>query len=194
MFKAVILSIEEEIKQREFDALMHLVSSEKQKRINQFYFIRDAWNCLLGDVLTRVELSRTTGLSNNQLEFSTNAYGKPFLTTKTHIHYNISHTGNFIACVLADDPVGIDMELIKPIKMNIAERFFAPDEIEYISSGDFMGRFYEVWTKNEVESNGKDEGYIHHYRLSAFLKKICRRHQHTTVYIMAMMLFAMFVQ
>ena len=149
MFETVILSIESELTQNEFNVLMKLVSLEKQKRIKQFHFIRDAWNCLLGDVLARVEICRATGLSNQHLEFSTNTYGKPFLVNSPHIHFNISHAGNFVACAIADEPIGIDIEIIKPTEMKIAERFFAPDEVTYITSDGSIYRFYEVWTKKE---------------------------------------------
>ena len=116
MFEAVILTVIPELTQNEFDALLCLVSSEKQERIEQFHFFRDARNCLLGDILARYEICRSTGLSMKQLEFSANTYGKPYLIGSPHIQFNISHTGSYVACALADEPVGIDIEFIKPIE------------------------------------------------------------------------------
>ncbi|MDR2192686.1 MAG: 4'-phosphopantetheinyl transferase superfamily protein, partial [Endomicrobium sp.] len=55
----------------------------------------------------------------------------------------------FIACVVSDYPVGIDIELIKIPNLKIEERFFARDEIDYINNGKQTQRFYEVWTKKE---------------------------------------------
>ena len=157
MFEITILNIITNLTQYEFNTLMHLVSKEKQDRISKFHFLRDAQNCLLGDVLTRIEICRRTDLINKQLEFSTNEYGKPFLINDPHIHFNISHAGNCVAFAIADVPVGIDIEIIKPIDLKIAERFFTPDEIEYILSGDQIQRFYEVWTKKEsyIKYDGK---------------------------------------
>lgn len=97
MFEVVILTIMPELTQNEFSALLPLVYPEKQERIRKFHFFRDARNCLLGDVLTRIEIYRATGLSNKQLEFTVNAYGKPFLINSPHIHYNISHAGHYVA-------------------------------------------------------------------------------------------------
>jgi 4'-phosphopantetheinyl transferase len=133
------------------------VSQDKQERIKKFRFFQDARNCLLADMLVRMEILRATEFNNRQLEFSVNAYGKPFLINDPHIHYNISHTGNYIACAVANEPVGIDVELIKPADLKIAERFFTPDETKYIKAGDQSIRFYEVWTKKEsfVKWEGK---------------------------------------
>ena len=178
MFKVTILNIKSELTQNEFDILLHRVSTEKQDRIRRFHFFKDAQNCLLSDVLARVEICRITGLSNELLEFSTNEYGKPFLVNNPHIHFNISHTDDYVTFAIADEPVGIDIETMKPIDLRIAERFFTTDETTYIMAGDQIQRFYEVWTKKE--SRIKWEGRGLHKLLSSFSvfdliekKKIC---------------------
>jgi len=159
MFEVVILSIVPELTQEEFDILLPLVSPEKQARIKKFHFFRDARNCLLGDVLARAEICRATGISNKQLEFLTNAYGKPFLINNPHIHFNISHAGNFVACAVSNVPVGIDIELLaKTIDLKIANRFFTPDESAYIMAGEHMLRFYEIWTKKESRIKWEGKG------------------------------------
>ena len=158
MFEAVVLIVDPELTQTEFDALLPLITLEKQERIKRFHFFRDARNALLGDVLARTEICRATGLSNRQLDFAANEYGKPFLTNNPHIHYNISHAGHYIACAVTDEPVGIDIELIKPIDMKIAERFFTPDEAGYIYKAQQSHRFYEIWTKKESRIKWEGKG------------------------------------
>lgn len=166
MFDVSILTIIPELTQGEFGPLLPLVSPKKQERIRKFHFFRHAQNCLLGDVLSRTEICRTTGLGNKQLEFYTNEYGKPFLINKPHIHFNISHAEHYIACVISDDPVGIDIEFIKPADLKIAERFFTLDETAYIMAGEWTHRFYEVWTKKESQIKWEGKGL--HIPLSSF--------------------------
>ena len=170
MFDVVILIVTPNLTQGEFDALVPMVSPEKQVRIKKCRLFRDAQNCLLGDVLARAEICRIANLDNRALDFSANAYGKPFLANKPDIHFNISHTKNYVACALSDEPVGIDIEFIKPTNQKIAERFFAPDERAYIAANDQandqMNAFYEVWTKKE--SRIKWEGQGLHKPLSSF--------------------------
>ena len=59
---------------------------------------------------------------------------------------------------MSDEPVGIDIELIKPVNIKIAERFFAPDETAYIKDGEQEQRFYEVWTKKESHIKWEGKG------------------------------------
>jgi 4'-phosphopantetheinyl transferase len=144
----------------ECDFLFSFVSLEKRERLKRFSFFGAAHGSLLGDVLARVELCRITGLSNCELEFAVNSSGKPFLVNNFRVHYNISHAGNYVACVVGDVPVGIDIELVKSIGVKIVERFFVSDEQTYVlsSQGEVCDeRFFEVWTKKEsrIKCEGK---------------------------------------
>ena len=94
-----------------------------------------------------------------QIEFAVNEYGKPFVVDKPRTQFNISHTDHYIACIIADEPVGIDIELIKNADMKIAERFFTPDETAYIIDDKWQAnRFYEVWTKKESRIKWEGKG------------------------------------
>ena len=166
MNKVIIINGTHRFSQEELDILMQYVPQEKQERVKRFHHKQDASNCLIGDVLTRLEICNTIGLCNNQLEFSTNEYGKPLLVNNPGIHFNISHTGQYVAFVMSTEPVGIDIELIKNADLKIAERFFTPDEIAYIKEDNSNMRFYEVWTKKE--SRIKWEGKGLHLPLNSF--------------------------
>ena len=47
MFETVILTITEELSQKDFITLLPLVTPDKRERIKQFHIFRDARNCLL---------------------------------------------------------------------------------------------------------------------------------------------------
>lgn len=38
-------------------------------------------------------------------------HGKPFLSYRPSLHYNISHSGEYVVCILADQEVGIDIQI-----------------------------------------------------------------------------------
>jgi 4'-phosphopantetheinyl transferase len=179
LFEVVILRGVSELTRVEYDVLLSFASLEKQKRLTRFCFFDDAKRSLVGDILVRVELCRITGLSNRELEFAVNSFGKPFLVNNSHVHYNISHVGDYVVCVISDVPVGIDIELIKPIDVNVVERFFMSDEKAYVlsSSGDDVRneRFFEVWTKKE--SRIKLEGTNVFKFLSSFSVLDSLKHQ-----------------
>ena len=149
MCEILILKTVPELAYEEHSALLALTSDCRRKRIKSFRHLQDAYNCLLGDVLIRTEICRITKLSNRDLKFTQNAFGKPLFLNNPDIHFNISHSGQYVACAIADKPIGIDIELIIPVDLTIAERFFSQDETEYIMEKNSTYRFIEVWTKKE---------------------------------------------
>jgi 4'-phosphopantetheinyl transferase len=158
MIEVIILNVIPELTQNEFFALLPLISPEKQERIKRFHLIRDAQNCLLGDILTCIEVCCSTGFSNNQIEFTTNIYGKPFLENNSHVHFNVSHSGHYIAFAIDDEPVGVDIELFTAIDQNIIERFFTADEKSYIMKGNQIQSFYNIWTMKESRIKWEGKG------------------------------------
>ena len=42
-------------------------------------------------------------------------HGKPFLSYRPGVHYNISHSGAYVVCVLADQEVGIDIQIHRKV-------------------------------------------------------------------------------
>ena len=50
------------------------------------------------------------GIDATQVQFRKNAHGKPDLKDRQEIHFNLSHSGNYVVGAFADTPVGIDIE------------------------------------------------------------------------------------
>ena len=63
---------------------------------------------LLVDMLRR-ELKRPT------FDFGSSAGGKPCLSAFPEIHFSLSHSDEVVMCVVADRPVGCDVEKIIPL-------------------------------------------------------------------------------
>jgi 4'-phosphopantetheinyl transferase len=164
-----VLTIAPELTQTEFSSLLPFVSPTKRALIHRYRRYQDAQRTLLGDILARAGICRKTGLRSRQLHFSANRYGKPFLLNDPTIHFNISHAGRYVVCAIGDQPVGVDIEIIKPINLRIAERFFAPDETACILSAPEASqteRFFQIWTMKE--SRIKWEGKGLHKPLPSF--------------------------
>ena len=48
--------------------------------------------------------------------------GKPFLKEHPDIHFNISHCDGLVVCAFADEPVGVDVEAVRPIRDPLVRR------------------------------------------------------------------------
>ena len=88
-----------------------------------------------------------------------NGNGKPFFFRRDDIHLSLSHSAGYIAVVISDSPVGVDIQQHKPCRVKaISERFFHPDEIFYLQN--HPSRFFDVWTAKESYSKYTGEGII----------------------------------
>lgn len=160
MLDTYILKIDRNIEKDDFNRLLSCVSEEKKERISRFHRFEDAQRTLLGDVLARYAICKRLGIRNKDMVFGTNEYGKPILLEPNGIHFNISHSGNWVVCAVDNTVVGIDVEMIKPIDFKIAERFFSRDEyISLINQPKEMKLtyFYMIWTLKEsyIKTEGR---------------------------------------
>ena len=94
------------------------------------------------------------GLSESSLKYSEN--GKP---VADHLHFNISHAGDYVVGVVSDDEVGCDIERNVNAPLEIAEHYFHSTEREYIEScfltpGQKLF-FFTLWTFKRKSYNEK---------------------------------------
>lgn len=115
-------------------------------------FIKHTDSRMTSEVFIKYIANTHLGLAEDELIIDRNEYGKPCLRNFPNIHYNISHTKGLIVCAIADGCVGIDVERVRSFKRGIVERFFSPQEREYIfaSHRHQEERFAEIWTRKEA--------------------------------------------
>lgn len=110
--------------------------------------------------------------ANNQCfdyEISYNSQGKPYFLSHREIFFNISHSSNYVACIIGDRPVGIDIEGGRKGRQNLAKRFFDVSEAEWIEECDSDERFFRIWTLKEAYGKAAGQGVLD------ILKKIVYR-------------------
>ena len=73
------------------------------------------------------------------------------------IHFNMSHAGNYVVCVVADWCVGIDIEGKRRISESVARRYFTQSEHESIKSDD---DFFKLWTFKEALGKYSGQGIM----------------------------------
>jgi 4'-phosphopantetheinyl transferase len=155
------IKITTELDRNEFNMLLNRTSLEKRNRISRFKFIQDARRCLFGDLIVRYVLCNKLNVKNGQLQFGYNEYGKPFLLEPSGFHFNMSHSGDWVVCGTDTKPVGIDVEFIKYVELDIAKRFFSTEEYDDLIHKDkteeILKYFYILWTLKEsyIKAAGK---------------------------------------
>ncbi|NOU78935.1 4'-phosphopantetheinyl transferase superfamily protein [Paenibacillus sp. LMG 31459] len=151
------IELEEEI----FWTSLSRVDAVKRERILRYYRREDAWRSLLADLLLRTVLHDQFHLKENELVFKIDTYGKPYLYKREDINFNLTHSGEWIGCAVGTAPVGIDIEQIRPNNLEVAERFFHPEEykvIQMLPQNKRLDYFYELWTLKEGYSKALGKG------------------------------------
>ena len=122
-----------------------------KQRIQKLKNEQQKINALVGSVLRKYLIKKRFGLNfeDQIIDFEKN--GKPFLKNHPNIHFNISHSGNFVACAVGDKPVGIDIERISKFNEKVAKYVFWDDEIQNILiSNEPDVEFTKMWSKKEA--------------------------------------------
>ncbi|MFC9710715.1 4'-phosphopantetheinyl transferase family protein [Paenibacillus sp. NPDC056933] len=150
-----VLQVPAELPEGYWNFFLSHVSEERREQASRFVRLADAYRSVLGEVLTRVTLSKLTGQKPGELFFTRNKYGKPALSHDPNVQFNVSHSGDWIALisgVVATADLGVDVEKIAPIDMKIAERFFSLTESQFLAAEPAemqLETFYRLWTLKE---------------------------------------------
>ncbi|TCZ80999.1 4'-phosphopantetheinyl transferase superfamily protein [Paenibacillus albiflavus] len=142
----------QELNEGVFENLLTKVSPEKANRIRKFVFKQDAHRVLCADLFIRSIIMQQCFIENAKIEFKYNSYGKPQLIGHPGFHFNISHSGNWIVCAVDNQPIGIDIEMLQDIDLQIADRFFSTQEVIDLYQQDRDSRtsyFFDLWTLKE---------------------------------------------
>lgn len=87
--------------------------------------------------------------------------GKPYFA-ELPIYFNLSHSGDYVLCAVADVEVGADIQRMESIDYErIASRFFSEKECEVLrQTGAEKAKqlFYQLWTRKEAYGKLTGEG------------------------------------
>ncbi len=77
--------------------------------------------------------------------------GKPYFPDQPRICFSWSHSGRYVLCALSRQPVGVDLEVIRPRRESLPRYAFTDAELsEYYSMGGGWPAFYALWTRKEA--------------------------------------------
>lgn len=85
--------------------------------------------------------------------------GKPYFA-EGNWHFSISHTKNFVFCVLDTEPIGIDAEeLTRDMKLSLAEKILSPmEKAQFDAAEDKKRALLTFWVLKEAAGKMTGEG------------------------------------
>lgn len=132
------------------EELLSTLPSARREEILRFLKAEDRARSAVGEAAVRLTLAETAGVPLSSLKIARRERGKPFLEG-SDLHFNLSHSGEMVACAFDCSPVGIDVEEVTPFDYSaVAKRCFSQREREEIARASRpLAQFYLFWTARE---------------------------------------------
>lgn len=137
-------SIEDEVKMYAQKATLEKIDSYKSAINRQ--------RKLLGEMLAYKGIKECFSLKDEDIIFEYGSKGKPMLKNAESQYFNITHSGDWVVCGVSDSEIGVDIELLKKARMNVATRFFTTNEVNKLNSLEGSAQddyFFLLWTVKE---------------------------------------------
>ena len=75
--------------------------------------------------------------------------GKPFFADCPGVHFNLSHTAGAVLAAVSDQPVGVDIERIRPVGRHLMAR---------LAPGGTEADFFQSWVRREARTKRSGAG------------------------------------
>ena len=141
------------VSEEEFKLWFSMMSEERKERCRRLRTANAQKCCIAADRLIRNAAEEALKIAPKDLIISIADSGKPFIKGNP-IYFSVSHTDIMVVCAYSDAPVGIDIELNRPVLVSAQERICTPEEWEYLnvpkSDAERSLRFFEIWTRKEA--------------------------------------------
>ena len=133
----------------EYKVFLTTLKKEKQYKISNILKDDDKRRSILGEILF-INLLNELNIDYNSITITKNKYGKPYIKD-LDLFFNISHSKDFVVCVISKNEIGIDIEQIRETKESIINQFATTKEKQYINEfkNEYNKRAFEIFTLKE---------------------------------------------
>lgn len=128
--------------------LQQIASPARAARAARLGRAEDAERCLMGEALLRLALPE-----RRDFNYTYGPHGKPLLDG---VHFNLSHSGRYVACAVADAAVGVDVQTVRPQQAGAAVRLL--DAEEAARAGDDIKAVFALFCAKEAVGKWHGEG------------------------------------
>jgi 4'-phosphopantetheinyl transferase len=134
------------------DFLQETLHKDEIEKLSRFHQQKDQQRFITSHAALRFLLGKYLKLSPKKIQFVADQNKKPLLDEHDNLHFNISHSGDWILIAISNFSIGIDVEKIENdfSYQEILSLNFSKKEIEFIkNSNQPRKNFYLLWTRKE---------------------------------------------
>ncbi len=131
----------------ELNRVYEKLSVEARARVDGYKNGQSRKNSLVGHWLLMRGVKELFGREDCEVFYTET--GKPCLG---FCKFSIAHTENMAVCAFSDTEIGIDVELLRPIKVRDGYPFFNEKECGFVNADqtEHDTRFMRIWTRKEA--------------------------------------------
>lgn len=145
-----MLYLNDDIAHFDFEAALPLLSDQRREQALKFKHEQGRKTCAAAYLLLCEGLRKEYGITEKPV-FEYGEHGKPAIIGHPEIHFNLSHCREAAICVIADHPVGVDIESIREYKESLVRYTMNDDEQRQIQEAECPNvAFIRLWTMKEA--------------------------------------------
>ena len=150
-----------------------LCSDEQKAKIDRLHTVEAKCQRITADLLQKWYLYHQSACLGERLTLSYKTRGKPYIEGNTGLHFNMSHSGEWVVLGSGKQELGIDIQRISTWRERVVKRCCTSQEQERLYAASKRDElFFRYWTQKESYSKYTGEG------LSAELSKLlCKENE-----------------
>lgn len=159
MIKILYTTLPEELSDEVLEGYLKGLPELIQERAKQFIQLQDQYAYVFGRFLLKEGFeSFGNGCTLNRILYT--SHNRPYIKGSS-LDFNVSHSGNYIIAAFAEGMrVGIDIEEIRPIKLENFSKLFSKNEWLQITSSLLpLQSFFYLWTQKESIMKADGRGF-----------------------------------
>lgn len=128
---------------------------------------------LAGDLLALMAYRTAYPADAFPPERSVTPEGKPFFPARPEFHYSISHSGEWVVCAVGAVPLGVDIQVERPVRPVVFRALSAAEqaELDGLEERERLSAFFDVWCLKEAYSKAIGLGLKARFRDFSVSKK-----------------------
>jgi 4'-phosphopantetheinyl transferase len=133
---------------------VELLDHHERERMGRFHFAADRERYAVAHTNLRRILGAYLNQPAEEICFRANPFGKPELAHEASLNFSLSHCrSTAVLAVAHGQPVGVDVEDVKPVEPQVADTHFSATELSHLNRlhGErWLSAFYRCWTRKEA--------------------------------------------
>lgn len=149
----------ERVSEHFIQSALPMLPEERRRKAMHYRQANGRKNCVIAYLMLKIGLKECFQIVDFTLGYG--EHGKPYLAEYPDVYFNISHCGCGCAVAVADSPIGVDIQDVRPFNREIAERVCCKEELELMERSSGRDReFTRIWAMKEsyVKMTGQGIG------------------------------------